>query len=76
MAPDEKVVEFLAERRGMDRGEARKLIEGLYSDPAAEYAEVIELDADEIYPMVATPGDPGNGKYIRDLHTPVPVEIA
>jgi len=26
--------------------------------------------------MVATPGDPGNGKYIRDLHTPVPVEIA
>ena len=26
--------------------------------------------------MVATPGDPGNGKYIRDLNTPVPVEIA
>ena len=21
-------------------------------------------------------GDPGNGKYVRDLHTPVPVEIA
>jgi len=37
---------------------------------------VIELDASEITPMVATPGDPGNGKYIRDLHTPVPVEIA
>jgi 3-isopropylmalate/(R)-2-methylmalate dehydratase large subunit len=26
--------------------------------------------------MVATPGDPGNGKYIRDLNTPVPIEIA
>jgi homoaconitase/3-isopropylmalate dehydratase large subunit len=26
--------------------------------------------------MVATPGDPGNGKYVRDLNTPVPVEIA
>ena len=26
--------------------------------------------------MVATPGDPGNGKYIRDLNTPIPVEIA
>ena len=26
--------------------------------------------------MVATPGDPGNGKYIRELDTPVPVEIA
>jgi 3-isopropylmalate/(R)-2-methylmalate dehydratase large subunit len=25
---------------------------------------------------VATPGDPGNGKYVRDLNTPVPVEIA
>jgi 3-isopropylmalate/(R)-2-methylmalate dehydratase large subunit len=37
---------------------------------------VIELDAAEITPMVATPGDPGNGKYIRDLNTPVPVEIA
>jgi 3-isopropylmalate/(R)-2-methylmalate dehydratase large subunit len=76
VAPDEKVVEFLAERRGMDRAEARKLIEGLHSDPGAEYAHVIELNADEIYPMVATPGDPGNGKHIRDLHTPVPVEIA
>jgi len=37
---------------------------------------VIEVNADEITPMVATPGDPGNGKYIRDLNTPVPVEIA
>ena len=26
--------------------------------------------------MVATPGDPGNGKFISDLNTPVPVEIA
>jgi 3-isopropylmalate/(R)-2-methylmalate dehydratase large subunit len=26
--------------------------------------------------MVATPGDPGNGKYIRDLAEPVPIEIA
>jgi len=76
VAPDEKVVEFLVERRGMKRAEAEGLIEGLQSDPDAEYAEVIELDAAEITPMVATPGDPGNGKYIRDLHTPVPVEIA
>ena len=26
--------------------------------------------------MVATPGDPGNGKFVRELNTPVPVEIA
>ena len=76
VAPDKKAVDFLVERRGMDRQEAEKMIEGLQSDPGAQYAEVIELDATEIMPMVATPGDPGNGKDIRDLHTPVPVDLA
>jgi 3-isopropylmalate/(R)-2-methylmalate dehydratase large subunit len=76
VAPDQKVVEFLVERRGMDRAEAQALLKDLYSDPNAQYAEVIELDAAEITPMVATPGDPGNGKYIRELNTPVPVELA
>jgi 3-isopropylmalate/(R)-2-methylmalate dehydratase large subunit len=76
VAPDEKVVEFLMERRGMKRADAEEMIEGLQSDANAEYANVIELDAAEITPMVATPGDPGNGKYIRELNTPVPVEIA
>jgi 3-isopropylmalate/(R)-2-methylmalate dehydratase large subunit len=76
VAPDKKAADFLVERRGMDRSKAEKMIEGLYSDPGAQYAHVIELDAAEITPMVATPGDPGNGKYIRELNTPVPVEIA
>ena len=76
VAPDQKVVEFLVERRSMDRNEAGLMVEGLTSDPGAEYTEVIELDARDITPMVATPGDPGNGKYIRDLNTPVPVELA
>ena len=76
VAPDKKAVDFLIQRRGMKRAAAEKMIEGLYSDPGAEFAHVIELDAAEITPMVATPGDPGNGKYIRDLHTPVPVELA
>jgi 3-isopropylmalate/(R)-2-methylmalate dehydratase large subunit len=76
VAPDGKVVDFLVERRGMDRAEAERRIAGLYSDPGAQYAKVIELDASAIYPMVATPGDPGNGKFVRDLETPVPVEIA
>lgn len=76
VAPDEKVIGFLMERRGMNRSDAEKMIAGLQSDPNAEYAHVIELDAAEIMPMVATPGDPGNGKYIRDLNTPVPIEIA
>jgi 3-benzylmalate isomerase len=76
VAPDQKVVDFLVERRGMDRTKAASSLAGLAGDPDAEYAHVIELDAAEITPMVATPGDPGNGKYIRDLNTPVPVEIA
>ena len=90
VAPDEKVVEFLVERRARvgtgiparpaerswAEAEFRKMIAGLASDPGAEYATIIELDAAEIFPMVATPGDPGNGKYIRDLPQPVPIEIA
>ena len=76
VAPDKKAVDFLVERRHMERTKAQAMVEGLYSDPGAQYAQVIELDAAEITPMVATPGDPGNGKYVRDLNTPVPVEIA
>ncbi len=76
VAPDEKVVDFLVERRGLKRAEAERMIGGLESDPGAQYSHVIELDAADITPMVAMPGDPGNGKYIRDLNTPVPIEIA
>jgi 3-isopropylmalate/(R)-2-methylmalate dehydratase large subunit len=76
VAPDDKVVEFLMERRRMSRRDAEEMIRGLQSDRDAQYAQVIELDAAEIAPMVATPGDPGNGKFIRELNTPVPVELA
>lgn len=76
VAPDRKAVEFLMERRGMDRKRAEAMIKDLASDPDAQYAHVIELDAAEITPMVATPGDPGNGKFVRELNTPVPVELA
>ena len=76
VAPDRKAVDFLVGRRGMDRKRAEEMIAGLYSDPDAQYAHVIELDADEITAMVATPGDPGNGKYVRELNIPVPIEIA
>jgi len=76
VAPDKKAIDFLVERRGMDRAKAQRMIAGLYSDPDAQYAHLIELDAAEITPMVATPGDPGNGKYVRELNTPVPIEIA
>ena len=76
VAPDGKAVEFLIQRRGMKREQAEQMIQGLSSNPDAQYAHVIELDASEITPMIATPGDPGNGKFIRDMNTPVPVELA
>jgi len=76
VAPDPKAVEFLMQRRGMAGAEAARMIEGLNSDADAEYAQIIELDASDITPMIATPGDPGNGKYIREMNTPVPVELA
>ena len=59
VAPDTKAVEFLMQRRGMARAEAEGMIEGLDSDADAEYAQIIELDASDITPMIATPGDPG-----------------
>jgi len=76
VAPDRRVVEFLADRRGMGRAEAEKLIEGLHSDPGAVYTTVIRLDAADVIPMVAVPNDPGNGKPVRDLGSRVDIDIA
>ncbi len=74
--PDERVVEYLARERGMDPRAAEPLLEGLYSDPDAEWETVIEFDASELEPMVALPGDPGNGIFISELGGPVKLDIA
>jgi 3-isopropylmalate/(R)-2-methylmalate dehydratase large subunit len=37
---------------------------------------VIEIDAGSLRPMVALPGDPGNGCFIDELGAPVAVDIA
>jgi len=77
VAPDAKAVEYLVEERGLDRARAESLIEGLYSDAGAEYVKVIEIDASTIRPMVALPGDPGNGLYIDELgREPVRLDVA
>jgi 3-isopropylmalate/(R)-2-methylmalate dehydratase large subunit len=67
VAPDETTIEFLVSRRGISRSEAERLVEGLHLDPGCEYTMVIRLDVGELEPMIATPGDPGNGKPARDL---------
>jgi 3-isopropylmalate/(R)-2-methylmalate dehydratase large subunit len=72
---DERTVEFLVERRGMGRAEAERLCEGLTSDPGAEYTHVIEIDASKLRPIVATPGDPGNGVFLDELDGRVDLDI-
>lgn len=76
VAPDQKTIDFLVERRGLPRAEAERLCEGLYSDPDAEYAQTIELQASEIRPMVALPGDPSRGLFIDELEGEIKIEIA
>jgi 3-isopropylmalate/(R)-2-methylmalate dehydratase large subunit len=76
VAPDGKVVEYLMAQRGMARDEAEALVEGLYSDEGAEYVKVIEIDASALRPMIALPGDPGNGMNVEELEEPVRIDIA
>src|SRR6266540_3207697 len=76
VAPDEKTVEYLMEYRGMARRDAERLCTGLASDPGARYCEVIEIDAGAIRPMIALPGDPGNGLHIEDAADRLRVDIA
>lgn len=76
IAPDAKTVEYLVRQRGMREAEAWALCEGLFSDEGAEYATVIEIDAATIRPMIALPGDPGNGLHVDELGKDVAVDIA
>src|SRR5690606_8035599 len=76
-APRAKAVAYLVTERSLDRARAEQLCEGLYSDPDAEYVKVIEIDASQIRPMVALPGDPGNGLYVDELGSdPVAIDVA
>ncbi|MEW6212547.1 MAG: aconitase family protein [Acidobacteriota bacterium] len=75
VAADEKTVGFLIER-GLARDEAERLCEGMQSDEDAEYALTIDIDASELRPMIATPGDPGNGMFIDELKQEVKIDIA
>jgi 3-isopropylmalate/(R)-2-methylmalate dehydratase large subunit len=60
----------------MTAAAARAMCEGLFSDPGAEYVKVIEIDASALRPMIALPGDPGNGMYVDELDGDVKVDIA
>jgi 3-isopropylmalate/(R)-2-methylmalate dehydratase large subunit len=77
IAPDARTVDYLVQERGMERARAEQLCDGLFSDADAAYVKVIEIDASAIRPMVALPGDPGNGLYVDELGgEPVRIEVA
>lgn len=77
VAPDERTIEYLVTERGISREDAEALCRDLHSDPDAEYVNVIEIDASALRPMVALPGDPGNGMYVDELgDEPVRIDVA
>ena len=72
VAPDAETVRFLRERRGVDF-----VIEPwMCSDAGARYAETIRIDCSRLTPMVAAPGDPGNGVALGDLKERALLDIA
>ncbi len=70
--PDDETVRFLKERRGIEFS----LEPWMQSDPDADYADVLRIDASVLSPMVARPGDPGNGVPLAALTERVKVDIA
>lgn len=72
VAPDAETVRFLLERRAM-----RFVIEDwMQSDPGASYAQTIRIDCSAVPVMVASPGDPGNGRPLAAIGQKVRIDIA
>lgn len=72
VAPDAETVRFLHERRGVDV----VLEPWMHSDTGAHYAGTLRVDCAAVPPMVAAPGDPGNGLPLAAVRAPVRIDIA
>jgi 3-isopropylmalate/(R)-2-methylmalate dehydratase large subunit len=72
IAPDAETVRFVKERRGVEVA----LEPWMQSDEGAEYAHTLVVDCAALGPMLARPGDPGNGVALADLGEAVPIHIA
>lgn len=72
IAPDGETVRFVRERRGVDL----VLEPWMGGDEEADYAQTLTVDCGALGPMLARPGDPGNGVALADLGEPVPIDIA
>lgn len=72
VAPDQETVHFLKERRGVDF----QIEDWMHSDPGAHFAHQISVDLQRLQPMVARPGDPGQGLALAALPGRVAIDIA
>ncbi|WP_312834804.1 aconitase family protein [Comamonas sp.] len=72
VAPDAETVRFLRERRGIEV----VLEDWMHSDPGADYAQTIRIDCAAVPAMVASPGDPGNGRPLASITAPLRIDIA
>ena len=72
VAPDAETLRFLRERRGVNM----VLEDWMHSDAHARYAHTLQVDLGTLSPMVARPGDPGQGLDLNDLQEPVRIDIA
>jgi 3-isopropylmalate/(R)-2-methylmalate dehydratase large subunit len=72
VAPDGQTQRFLRERRGIEF----TIEPWMASDPGVRYVESIVLDGTRLSPMVAAPGDPGNGLALHDLAERPRLDIA
>ena len=72
VAPDAETQRYIQERRHLDV----QLEAWMASDPEADYAHTLDVDCSVLGPMVARPGDPGNGVALSALTEPVLVDLA
>src|SRR5690606_7044191 len=72
VAPDDLTAAFLRERRGLEFS----LEPWMRSDPGARYAASMHVDCSALSPMVAAPGDPGNGIALSALRDRPRIDIA
>ena len=72
VAPDAETLRFIRERRGVDA----VIEDWMQSDDGAHYAHHMAVNLSTLSPMVARPGDPGQGLALADLPERVHIDIA
>jgi 3-isopropylmalate/(R)-2-methylmalate dehydratase large subunit len=72
VAPDAETLRFIRVRRGVDA----VIEDWMQSDDGAHYAHHMAVNLSTLSPMVARPGDPGQGLALADLPERVHIDIA